>query len=716
LVLVSGDDQIAPGGFPVAEDLVVRLEDDNGNGIGGRQITWVVPSGSGSVTPVTATTNVNGLATTRWTLPSAVGGYTVSAVFSGLDPVTFSATATADVPTAIELVSGNGQSAPVGSAVPNLLVVRVTDASDNPVANVGVTWTAVGSGTVSEINTATDASGLASVVRTLGLVPGPYTTTAAVDGLAGSPVTFTSTATVGPPVQLALLTPPGSPTTSGDAFNPVPVIQLQDAQGNSVPLGGIPVTATITSGQAASLDNEVRNTNAIGRVTFNNLRITGPPDDDYVLTFTASVLGVPLSAVSSGPLVVVAGGADRIEIQQQPSSTVQNGVVFPQQPVVQVVDETGNPLDGNWQITVAIASGGGTLGGTVTANSNGTATAAFTNLQITGALGDRTLRFTSGVLAGAESNAITVTTGPAASISIQAGDDEEAPVSTAVDPDPAVIVRDAGGNPVSGVEVDFEVTDGDGSVAPLSVTTGTNGIATVDSWTLGPVAGANQLTATASVGSVIFNATGIAINTAPSAQADGYSVDEDATLTVDAITGVLSNDTDDDDLTAVLVAGPSSAQAFDLNGDGSFTYTPTADFNGSDSFTYQATDGELTSSTVTVTITVTEVNDAPGFQIGSNPTSSYLGELLTGHTEIGWVTDFDPGPPDESDQTVTGYTITTDNDDAFIQTPQVDPSTGTLTYRVQLTLIDVVVNASIVGTDSEGASSEPQDFVITIHP
>ena len=43
LVLVSGDDQTAPGGFEVAEDLVVRLEDDNGNGIGGRQITWVVP-------------------------------------------------------------------------------------------------------------------------------------------------------------------------------------------------------------------------------------------------------------------------------------------------------------------------------------------------------------------------------------------------------------------------------------------------------------------------------------------------------------------------------------------------------------------------------------------------------------------------------------------------------------------------------------------------
>jgi hypothetical protein len=87
---------------------------------------------------------------------------------------------------------------------------------------------------------------------------------------------------------------------------------------------------------------------------------------------------------------------------------------------------------------------------------------------------------------------------------------------------------------------------------------------------------------------------------------------------------------------------------------------------------------------------------------------------LTGHTEIGWVRDIDPGPPDESDQIVT-YAVTTDNDAAFIETPQVDPA-GTLTYRVQLTLTDVVVNASIVGADSEGASSEPQTFVITIQP
>ena len=48
-----------------------------------------------------------------------------------------------------------------------------------------------------------------------------------------------------------------------------------------------------------------------------------------------------------------------------------------------------------------------------------------------------------------------------------------------------------------------------------------------------------------------------------------------------------------------------------LDATGGFTYTPNANFNGSDSFTYKANDGTVDSNTVTVTITVGAVNDAP---------------------------------------------------------------------------------------------------------
>ena len=344
LVLVAGNDQTSPGGFALADSLVVRLEDDNGNGIGNRSISWIIAgSGSGSVSPTTVTTDPNGFAATSWTLPTAAGTYSnaVSAVYSGVEAVQFTATASADAPTTIEMVSGGvpPQSAAVGTTLPDPLVVRVTDANDNPVANVGVTWTAQVGGSVSETNTATNSSGLAQVTRTLGVLPGTYTTTAQVEGLSGSPVTFTSTGVVGAPIRLAVITQPGSPIVSGNVIDPPPSIQVQDEQQNPIPQGAIVVNAEISSGPAGGTlgVNDQRLTNANGRANFTNLTISGPPGD-YVLTFRATVGGVDLTPAVSDPITVTAGAAARIVILQQPSGGAQSGSELAQQPVVQVQD------------------------------------------------------------------------------------------------------------------------------------------------------------------------------------------------------------------------------------------------------------------------------------------------------------------------------------------------------------------------------------------
>jgi VCBS repeat-containing protein len=109
--------------------------------------------------------------------------------------------------------------------------------------------------------------------------------------------------------------------------------------------------------------------------------------------------------------------------------------------------------------------------------------------------------------------------------------------------------------------------------------------------------------------SVRLNTT--ATNQAPTAAADTYTTAEDTALTVNA-PGVLGNDSDPDgnQLIAVLGSGPSHG-TLTLNPNGSFTYIPASNFNGTDSFTYRASDGTLTSSPTTVTITVNAINDAP---------------------------------------------------------------------------------------------------------
>ena len=107
------------------------------------------------------------------------------------------------------------------------------------------------------------------------------------------------------------------------------------------------------------------------------------------------------------------------------------------------------------------------------------------------------------------------------------------------------------------------------------------------------------------------------VNDAPVARNDFFQTTEDTPRTVTVVEpnnplGVLWNDTDAEGsaLTAAVVTGPANG-TLALNADGSFTYTPNANFNGTDTFTYTASDGLLTSSAATVTISVTAVNDAP---------------------------------------------------------------------------------------------------------
>ena len=117
---------------------------------------------------------------------------------------------------------------------------------------------------------------------------------------------------------------------------------------------------------------------------------------------------------------------------------------------------------------------------------------------------------------------------------------------------------------------------------------------------------------------------------------EGYVVAEDGTLNVSAANGVLANDfdIDGDPLTTVLDSGPSNAATFTLNPDGSFTYTPTADFNGIDSFTYHANDGSTDSNTVTVTIRVDPLNDAPVVNATASDTGTEDTDVVYTHAQL----------------------------------------------------------------------------------
>ena len=106
--------------------------------------------------------------------------------------------------------------------------------------------------------------------------------------------------------------------------------------------------------------------------------------------------------------------------------------------------------------------------------------------------------------------------------------------------------------------------------------------------------------------------TVVGVNDPPTGHADSYATDEDTPLVVPAVSGVLSNDTDDTStsLTAALATQAAHGTVVFAT-DGSFTYTPAANYNGPDSFTYTANDGAADSAPATVSITVKPVNDPP---------------------------------------------------------------------------------------------------------
>src|SRR5262249_16408651 len=103
------------------------------------------------------------------------------------------------------------------------------------------------------------------------------------------------------------------------------------------------------------------------------------------------------------------------------------------------------------------------------------------------------------------------------------------------------------------------------------------------------------------------------------------------------------------------------------------SYQPDPDFNGSDSFTFKVNDGAKDSNTSTVTITTTEVNDAPS---ATDDLASTDEDTNLEITASNLAANDSPGPANESAQvlTVTSVSATADTHGT------VSLSSGTITY------------------------------------
>ena len=174
-----------------------------------------------------------------------------------------------------------------------------------------------------------------------------------------------------------------------------------------------------------------------------------------------------------------------------------------------------------------------------------------------------------------------------------------------------------------------------------------------DDGTTGGVA--DPLTTTATV-----NVTVTEVNDAPTAADQAKSTAEDAALSFpasDLLAGASPGPTDESSQTLAVTAVGAATHGTVTLVAGTVTYTHDADYNGPDSFTYVITDDGTTngladprSTTATVNVTVTEVNDAPT-AVGHAKTTAEDATLSFAASDL--LAGASAGPTNESSQTLT---------------------------------------------------------------
>jgi hypothetical protein len=403
---------------------------------------------------------------------------------------------------AIAAQSGGGETAAVGTAL-TAFVVKVTDASNNPVEGATVNW-ALTNASVASATTHTGADGTSSYVMTLGHTAGAASATASVAGVATS-ATFNATATAGPASQLVFTVQPSN-ATSTSAIIPAVVVALRDQYGNATAATNNVTIAIGTNPSTGSLAGTTTVAAVNGSATFSNLSI-----DKAGTGYTLSATSTGLTGATSTAFNVGAGAAANLAIVAGDNvAAVVNTATSPA-PSVRVTDAVGNPVSGA-TVTFTVDGGRGSTtpaNGQVQSGANGIATlGAWTMSATTGA---HTL--TATLNSSSVTFHATASSAAASVIAILSGNGQTDTAGT-VAAAPLVVRVTDGTNVVSGAVVSWSVTNGkiNGSTGTVTTVTDATGQASV-ALTLSETAGTGVTSAIATLGNganASFSATAVA--------------------------------------------------------------------------------------------------------------------------------------------------------------------------------------------------------------
>jgi hypothetical protein len=481
LTPTAGNNQTGATGttLPVALNVVAA---SNGTPVQGVTVTFSDGGAGGSFGTPVATTDVNGNASTTYTLPSTAQTLTITASSSGYTSGTF--TETADVQ-ALSATAGNNQIGSIGTTLPTALTVLATS-NGSPVAGISVIFSDGGAGgTFGTPVATTDVNGNATTTYTLPATAQTVTITASSSGYTST--TFTETAAV------CALSATGGNNQSGMVGTLLPTALTVLAACNGTPMPNVTITFS-DGGAGGSFGTSVATTGSNGTAsstytlpaTTKTVTITAVSPGYTSATFTET------STPTVTSITVVSGGK-------------QTGTVGTTLPLAIVVKAKN-------------ASGKGVVGAPITFADGGVGGTFSPNPAITGANGQASTTFTlptvakkMTVVASDSSISVNITetsvAGPPATLAIVSGNNQSANPNTKLAKNLVVSVKDQYSNPISGVTVTFTDNGAGGTFSTTTPVTGSNGQASV-TYTTGSNAGKVTISAsTSTVGPVNFTET-----------------------------------------------------------------------------------------------------------------------------------------------------------------------------------------------------------------
>lgn len=369
LQLVRGNNQTGLAGAPLAEPLEVKVVDDRGNPVSGHAVTFALDTDApgAQLDPENSQSGGDGIAQSRWTLGATTGTQSVVARVTrggAAEPleVRFNATVGAAGASRVELVSGDTQSATVGTALPDPLIVRVTDGFGNPVEGVAVSWSAE-DGSVDPASSLTGPNGQAATSWTLGSSTGSHSAAAVSPGVGGPPVTFRATALAGGADRLVRVSGDDQSAAAGAELGAPLIVQLLDQAGNGIPNRA--VTWVVATG-GGTAEPGTSSTDDAGRAS---TRWTlGPGGGLNTLNAVVSgvgVVGFGATATSGGGGGGGGGGGEgggggstaiRLQFLVQPGDTEAKNRISPPVEVV-VLDQSGNRVtDREMEVRLELSS------------------------------------------------------------------------------------------------------------------------------------------------------------------------------------------------------------------------------------------------------------------------------------------------------------------------------------------------------------------------